>query len=82
MMPAYNESYTHYSTKNGNTQLYIYRRRPYKKLSARKKYIITQKLLGIGLVAVGIVAMIMFPEDACGGFVASGMGLLRVVYND
>ena len=51
-------------------------------LSKRKRYIITQKLLGVGLILIGIAAMMMFPEDAYGGFVASGMGLLRVVFND
>lgn len=51
-------------------------------LSKRKKYIITQKLLGIGLVLVGIVAMLIFPEDAGGGVLACGMGFLRVVCND
>lgn len=80
-------------SKSGNTELiYIVhnrRKSPFEVLadkwnglSDRKKYLIQQKSLGVALVVIGIVAMMMFPEDAYGGFVVSGMGLLRVVFND
>lgn len=91
MLPTFKQ--TQFISKSGNTELiYIVhnkRKSPleilaekWETLSDRKQYIIKQKLLGCGLVAVGIVAMMIFPDDAMGGLVASGMGILRVVCND
>ena len=39
-----------------------------------------QKCLGLGLLALGIIGCLVFPEDA-GGFVfTSVLGILRVIY--
>ena len=51
MLPTYNEVYTHYSTRSGNTQLLLYRRKATEEQKAKRK----QKILG--LVAVGISAL-------------------------
>lgn len=82
MLPMYNESHTYYSTPSGNTQIYIVQKKPQKKLSSHEKYERQQKLLGIGLLLIGALAIAIFPEDAMGGLFASGMGLLRVVCNN
>ena len=50
---------------------------------SKKKHHLTdygqQKLLGIGLIAIGIIACIMFPEDAMGGIMAVMLGLCRTL---
>ena len=41
---------------------------------------IIQKCLGIGLLVIGIIGCLIFPEDA-GGFVfASVLGIIRAIY--
>ena len=51
MLVRYNETYTHYSTPSGNTQVLLYRRKATEEQKAKRK----QKLLG--LAAVGISAL-------------------------
>ena len=77
MMPVYRESYTTYTTPTGNTQIYIYKRK--KKISERKKGLITQKCMGAALLIIGIGGCFIFRED-CGGFLFAGlMGIARLV---
>lgn len=46
----------------------------------QKAETITQKCLGLGLLALGIIGCAIFPEDA-GGFVfASVLGIIRAIY--
>ena len=52
----------------------------YKKLSARKKYIIQQKLLGVALIILGIIGFVTFPEDNGGFLFPALMGLARLIY--
>ena len=79
MLPVYNETYTHYSTRSGNTQIYIYRRK--KRLSERKKKLIQQKLLGLALVIIGVVGCCIMPEDCGGCLFTSLMGTARLFSN-
>ena len=64
MMPAYNESYTHYSTKSGNTQLLLYRRKLTHRQKAERIYYIKQKLSGLIMAAIGIVTPFLCDGDA------------------
>ena len=79
MLPTYNETYTHYTTPSGSTQLILYRRKT--KLSERKKVLLQQKLLGLALVVIGIIGCFIMPED-CGGCLFAGfMGVCRLFSN-
>lgn len=75
MLPAYKESYTHYTTPSGNTQIYLYRKKPSKNLILRK-----QKILGVILVILGIIGAIALPEDNGGFILAAFMGIARIAY--
>ena len=80
-------------SKSGNTELiyivYNKRKQPFKilldmwsNLSARKQYLIIQKLLGLGLLIISFVGIIFMSKD-CGGFVFIGiLGILRLICND
>lgn len=80
-------------SKSGNTELiYIVHSKrkslfkilldEWNNLSARKQYLIIQKLLGVGLLIIGIIGTAFMPEDA-GGFVFIGvLGILRLICND
>lgn len=79
MLPAY--SYTEYVSPSGNTQIYIVRQRKHVlRLSERQKYIVKQKLLGMGMIALGIVGCLLFPEDCSGAMLACFMGVIRVIF--
>lgn len=41
---------------------------------------IIQKCLGIGLLVIGIIGCLIFPEDAGGFLFTSVLGILRVIY--
>ncbi len=64
MMPAYNESYTHYSTKSGNTQLLLYRRKLTHRQKAERIYYIKQKLMGLAAVGISVASPLLFDGDA------------------
>ena len=62
----YNETYTHYCSKSGNTQIYIYKRRRktvlkrfVKNLLADNCYMLKQKLLGIVALATTATEFIL-----------------------
>lgn len=79
MLPAY--SCTEYVSPSGNTQIYIVRqKRNALRVSEKTKYIIRQKLLGMALIAIGITACMLFPEDCGGAVFACFMGILRVIF--
>lgn len=46
----------------------------------QKLEVITQKCLGVGLLALGIMGCFIFPEDAGGFIMASVLGIIRVIY--
>ena len=71
----YNESYTHYRSKSGNTQIYIYKRRrktAYKRfvenLLADNCYLLKQKLLGCLALATTAAEFIL----GCSGIIDEG----------
>lgn len=90
MLPTY--KYTEFTSKSGNTEfIYIVhnKRKPLIKtitdkiqsIPERKRFLIGQKLCGIGLLVVGVVGCFIIPED-CGACVfASLMGVLRIAFN-
>ena len=75
MLPAYNETYTHYTTRSGNTQLLLYRRKPTRKRKAERTYYIKQKLSGLTMAAVGIIAPILLDGDATFSLIALPLGI-------
>lgn len=78
MLPAYNETYTHYSTPNGNTQLLLYRRKPTRRQKAEKIYYIKQKLSGLTMAAIGIFTPFLLDGDATFSLIALPLGLFLV----
>lgn len=81
MATAYKESYMHYTTPSGNTQIFVYRRKPRRGLIRKEKYLIKQKLLGLALVVIGIIGCFLVAND-CGGFVfATLIAGARVITN-
>lgn len=68
---TYKETYTHYRTNSGNTQIYIYRRRKetalkrfMENLLADGCYYLKQKLLGLVAVGVAITCPLLLDGDA------------------
>ena len=77
-MPAY--SYTEYISPSGNTQIYIVRRKKnIIKISAKEKEA-NQKRLGAGMIIVGLIGCVIFPEDCGGALLACAMGILRMIF--
>lgn len=64
MLPAYKETYTYYTTLNGNTQLILYKRKPTQKRKARRIYYIKQKLSGLIMTAIGIIIPFLMDGEA------------------
>ena len=75
MLPAYNETYTHYTTRSGNTQLLLYRRKPTRKCKAERTYYIKQKLSGLTMAAVGIITPFILDGDATFSLIALPLGI-------
>lgn len=89
MLPVH--KYTEITSRDGKSQLiYIqYEKRKllfdtliniWDGLTERKQYLIIQKLLGLGLLIIGLILLIILKEGA--GFLILGMGLLRIIFND
>lgn len=78
MLPAYKETYTHYSTPNGNTQLILYRRKPTQKQKTDRIYYIKQKLFGLIMAAIGIVAPFLLDGDATISLFALPLGIFLI----
>lgn len=78
MLPAYNETYTHYSTPNGNTQLLLYRRKTTRRQKAERIYYIKQKLSGFTMAAIGIFTPFLLDGDVTFSLIALPLGLFLV----
>ena len=81
-LEAYNETYTHFRTHSGNTQIYIYRRRKksvihrfVKHLLADDCYYLKQKLLGLAAVGVAIVCPLLLNGDATASVIMLPLGI-------
>lgn len=75
MLARYNETYTHYSTRNGNTQVLLYRRKPTHRQKAERIYFIKQKLSGLIIAAIGIITPFILDGDATFSLFALPLGL-------
>ena len=75
MLPAYNETYTHYTTRSGNTQLLLYRRKPTRRQKVERVYYIKQKLSGLTMAAIGIFTPFLLDGDATFSLIALPLGL-------
>lgn len=75
MLPAYNETYTHYNTPSGNTQILLYRRKPTRRQKAERIYYIKQKLSGLTMAAIGIFIPFLCDGDATFSLIALPLGL-------
>ena len=78
MLLAYNETYTHYSTRSENTQLLLYRRKPTYRRKAERLYYIKQKLSGLAMASIGIVTPFICDGDATFSLIALPLGLFLV----
>ena len=63
MLTTYKETYTHYSTRSGNTQLLLYRRKATRRRKAERIYYIKQKLAGLTMVLIGLISPITCDGD-------------------
>ena len=75
MLPAYNETYTHYTTRSGNTQLLLYRRKPTRRQKVERIYYIKQKLSGLIMAAIGILTPFLC-GDVTFSLIALPLGLI------
>ena len=79
---TYKETYTHYRTNSGNTQIYIYRRRKetalkrfMENLLADGCYYLKQKFLGLAAVGVAIACPLLLEGDATASLIFLPLGL-------
>ena len=84
-LEAYNETYTHFRTHSGNTQIYIYRRRKksvihrlIKHLLANDCYYLKQKLLGLASVGVAIICPLLLDGDATASIIMLPLGIYLI----
>ena len=71
MMVQYKETYSHYRSNSGNTQVYIYRRKKetalhrfIKNLLANNCYYLKQKTSGFFAVAISVLSPLLLDGDA------------------
>lgn len=62
MLPIYKETYTTYTSRNGNTQLLLYRRKKTRS-TADKQYFRFQKLSGLTMALIGLISPIACDGD-------------------
>ena len=62
MLPIYKETYTTYTSRNGNTQLLLYRRKKTRN-KEDKQYFIMQKLAGLTMALIGLISPIACDGD-------------------
>lgn len=62
MLPMYKETYTHYASRSGNTQLYLYRRKKTRN-KEDKQYFRMQKLSGLTMALIGLISPICCDGD-------------------
>lgn len=82
----YNETYTHYRSKSGNTQIYIYKRRRKTALKQFVKnmlsdgyYFLKQKFLGLAAVGVSVASPLLFEGDATISLIMLPLGIFLMV---
>lgn len=78
MLPVYNETFTHYSTRSGNTQLLLYRRKATRRQKTERLYYIKQKLSGLTMSAIGIITPFLLDGDATFSLIALPLGLFLI----
>lgn len=62
MLATYKETYTTYTSRNGNTQLLLYRRKKTRN-KADRNYFIMQKLSGLTIGLIGLISPIACDGD-------------------
>ena len=82
----YNETYTHYRSKSGNTQIYIYKRR---RKTALKRfmenllldgcYFLKQKLLGLAAVGISVASPLLLDGDATVSLIMLPLGIFLIL---
>ena len=82
----YNETYTHYRSKSGNTQIYIYKRRRktalkrfVENLLADGCYYLKQKALGLAAVGASIASPLLLDGDATISVLMLPLGIFLMV---
>lgn len=75
----YNETYTHYRSKSGNTQLLLYRRKPTHKQKAERIYYIKQKLMGLAVVGISVASPLLLDGDATISILMLPLGIFLMV---
>lgn len=75
MLPAHNGTVTYYTTKSGNTQILLYRRKPTRRQKAKRIYYIKQKFAGLAMAAIGILIPLICDGDATFSLIALPLGL-------
>lgn len=82
----YNETYTHYRSKSGNTQIYIYKRRRktalkrfVENLLADGCYYLKQKALGLAAVGISVASPLLLDGDATISVLMFPLGIFLMV---
>lgn len=75
MLPAHNGTVAYYTTKSGNTQILLYRRKPTRRQKAKRIYYIKQKLAGLVMASIGIIAPFICDGDATLSLIALPLGI-------
>lgn len=74
MLPMYKETYTTYTSRSGNTQLYLYRRKKTRN-KENKQYFIMQKLSGLTMALIGLISPICCDGDGTFLLIALPIGI-------
>lgn len=74
MLPMYKETYTHYTSRSGNIQLYLYRRKKARN-KENKQYFIMQKLSGLVMLLIGLISPICCDGDGTFLLIALPIGI-------
>lgn len=82
----YNETYTHYRSKSGNTQIYIYKRRRktalkrfVENLLADGCYYLKQKALGLAAVVISVASPLLLDGDATVSLIMLPLGIFLIL---
>lgn len=78
MLPTYKYTYTHYTSRNGNTQLLLYRRKKTRN-KADRNYFVMQKLSGLTMILIGLISPICCDGDGTFLLVALLIGFYLLV---
>ena len=78
MLPMYKETCPTYTSINGNTQLYLYRRKKTKN-KENKQYFIMQKLSGLTMILIGLISPIVCDGDGTFLLIALPIGIYLMI---